>query len=242
MDMNEIWVKSPDFDNYLVSNKGNIYSLITGKILKQCDDKRGYKLVNLKKDGKSKTYLVHIIIARTFFGVPEVKSIVQHLDGNKANNDITNLRWIPYNDFFHSDEFIERVRSVNKDKKRSEETIKKQKMFYVLMTDEERKERSENISKAKKGQKYKHSEEFLKKKKEREDNDKQFGVKHTDEFYRKQSKKKRGVDYDEHPYSNLVFEEDEVDGVESDVFESRLRRGLSLGDCTIDGIEIKRLS
>ena len=94
-------------DRYEVSNDGQIRSLDTvlncrgtgtrihkGKILPQRANCRGYITVNLCKDSKMHTKLVHRLVAEAFipniFGKPQVN----HIDGNKKNNSITNLEWV----------------------------------------------------------------------------------------------------------------------------------------------------
>ena len=57
------------------------------KILKQSKDAEGYPIVGLTKNGQRKTKLVHRLVAETFM------PIINHIDGNKENNNITNLEF-----------------------------------------------------------------------------------------------------------------------------------------------------
>lgn len=84
--------------NYEVSNKGNIKSVNyrgTGKsaIRKQSISKNGYMRVILSDNGKNKTYFVHRLVAAAFIPNPDNLPEIDHIDGNRANNDATNLRW-----------------------------------------------------------------------------------------------------------------------------------------------------
>jgi len=49
--------------------------------------------VTLWKEGKSKDYLVHRLVALAFLEQPKGKDCVNHIDGNPKNNNISNLEW-----------------------------------------------------------------------------------------------------------------------------------------------------
>lgn len=57
---------------------------------------RGYWSVTLSKDGKTKTYVVHILVAKAF--IPNVgnKPCVNHKDLNRQNNTVENLEWVTH--------------------------------------------------------------------------------------------------------------------------------------------------
>ena len=86
------------YENYMVSNLGNVKSLNyngTGKerILKPGKCRGNYLKVFLYKNGKRKNHLVHRLVAEAFIPKIEGKEFVDHIDGNRQNNVYTNLRY-----------------------------------------------------------------------------------------------------------------------------------------------------
>ena len=82
------------YTNYDISKEGYVKNNKTGCILKSTDDSRGYPAVTIfDDDGKQHTKNVHRLVAETFIPNPEDKRTVNHIDGNKRNNHISNLEW-----------------------------------------------------------------------------------------------------------------------------------------------------
>lgn len=87
----EIWKDINGYKGlYQVSNSGKIKSL--KKILNPWLDK-GYLRVGLSKKSKHKYFSVHRLVALHFVSNPKNKPEVNHLDGNKLNNNDWNLEW-----------------------------------------------------------------------------------------------------------------------------------------------------
>lgn len=75
-----------DEDLNIVNTKRN--TIKTQQILNN-----GYYVVDLYKKGKRTTELVHRLVAETFINNPNNYRVVNHIDGNKLNNDVNNLEW-----------------------------------------------------------------------------------------------------------------------------------------------------
>lgn len=81
---------------YKVDIHGNVYSYKDKnkpKKLTPILNAYGYLVVNLHIKGKQKQFRVHRMVAMTFLKNPKHLSQVNHIDGDKTNNDITNLEW-----------------------------------------------------------------------------------------------------------------------------------------------------
>lgn len=89
----EIWKTVNGHPNYEISTEGRVKKKATGKILVSTDDSRGYPAVTLIDDDKQRTKNVHRMVAETFIPNPDNKRTVNHKDGNKRNNHISNLEW-----------------------------------------------------------------------------------------------------------------------------------------------------
>lgn len=102
----EIWKSVYGYDGlYIVSNTGRIKSVariversrngvlpVKERELSQCVDRYGYKYVSLQKDGKRKPRTVHRIVLESFDYRGGLQ--VNHKDGNKFNNNLSNLEWV----------------------------------------------------------------------------------------------------------------------------------------------------
>ena len=91
----QIWKKIDGYDDYFISNLGNIKSIKFGKTnyMALSEDKDGYFKVNLYKNGKSNVAYIHRLVAKTFISNPNNYKIVNHKDENKQNNNALNLEW-----------------------------------------------------------------------------------------------------------------------------------------------------
>lgn len=86
------WKIIDDFDNYSVSNKGQVKNIQTEKILTPIMNS-GYYTVHLYGSNINKRLRIHRLVAINFINNPNNYKIVNHKDGNKLNNCIENLEW-----------------------------------------------------------------------------------------------------------------------------------------------------
>lgn len=92
----EIW-KETFFDNrYEISNEGNLRR--NGKILNPSILKIGYRTTVSYKNGvkNQKRYYIHRLVAHHFIGRPRKSMEVNHKDGNKLNNNVSNLEYVTH--------------------------------------------------------------------------------------------------------------------------------------------------
>lgn len=81
-------------DIFQISNTGKVFSKRTNKILKHHVAKSGYCTLATKVNGLNVAFRIHRLVATAFLANPENKPEVNHLDGNKANNIVSNLEWV----------------------------------------------------------------------------------------------------------------------------------------------------
>jgi hypothetical protein len=109
--MEEIWKDIPGYEGfYQVSNMGSVrrksrkvnsavkqhkgYRLLTEKACAITDNGRGYKITSFKVSGVRKNHYVHRLVAEAFLPNHNHLPQVNHIDGDKSNNQASNLEWI----------------------------------------------------------------------------------------------------------------------------------------------------
>ena len=89
----EAWRKIDGYDNYQISSFGKLKNVKSGRILKPQMDTHGYRHINLCKNNKTKTVIIHSLVANAFISNSENKPCIDHINCNKLDNNVINLRW-----------------------------------------------------------------------------------------------------------------------------------------------------
>lgn len=86
----------PEYPNYLINEEGRVYSTISNKYLKLSKQSTGYLRFAVRKDGKTHFLLLHRVLCRVYGTLPSLASKleVDHIDGDKTNNNLSNLQAI----------------------------------------------------------------------------------------------------------------------------------------------------
>jgi hypothetical protein len=108
MEIEELWKPIPSQIGYEASSLGRIRSLprhvtsirgvtqaLRGRILPGSDNSHGYLCMKMPKGpGKMVTRAAHVLVAETFLGPRHEGMHIDHIDGNRRNNSIPNLRYV----------------------------------------------------------------------------------------------------------------------------------------------------
>tara|TARA_R110002153_G_scaffold261095_1_gene421389 strand:+ start:125 stop:604 length:480 start_codon:yes stop_codon:yes gene_type:complete len=88
------WIQDYE-DLYKIYQNGEVesYHSKNPRILKHCIDSVGYKKVTLCKNNKRTTFRIHRLIALHFIENPNDYSVIDHIDRDRQNNNLENLRW-----------------------------------------------------------------------------------------------------------------------------------------------------
>ncbi|MCI0374689.1 NUMOD4 domain-containing protein [Lacticaseibacillus paracasei] len=103
MNSTEVWKDVEGFEGlYQVSNMGRVRSLdrkdeigrtVNERVLAGWYDNHGYRVVTLHRDGNTKKWRVHRLVAIAFLDNPDNLPEINHKDEDKANNVVSNLEW-----------------------------------------------------------------------------------------------------------------------------------------------------
>jgi len=92
--MSDEWQSITDYPNYEVSRGGLIRRIGSDVTRKLCVHKSGYVQTQLRNRTGVRTFLVHRLVALAFVPNPKQELFVDHINSNKQNNAVENLRWV----------------------------------------------------------------------------------------------------------------------------------------------------
>ena len=119
---NEVWKNIDGYENiYQVSNLGRIKTMnYRGGLGEKLMDKKyreGYPVVHLSKNGKTKEFKVHRLVAQTFLPNPYNLPFVNHKNEDRSDANVDNLEWCDreYNSRYSTAKKILRINPINND-------------------------------------------------------------------------------------------------------------------------------
>jgi hypothetical protein len=89
----EIWKDIIDYPDYQVSNLGRVKNRNTDRLLKPFLVGQGYYCVALYRNKESKFHYIHRLVASAFLNKSDDKPVINHKDGVRTNNTVSNLEW-----------------------------------------------------------------------------------------------------------------------------------------------------
>jgi len=93
-----MWVQHPVYSKYMVSDNGDVRHVNSGKNRVFRKSKSGYFRFNVTVKSRCITLMVHTMVADCFVKNKTGLATVNHIDGNKINNNATNLEWMSLED------------------------------------------------------------------------------------------------------------------------------------------------
>jgi hypothetical protein len=116
-----------DYDNYVIRNDGVVIKISDKREMKNGVGNQGYLRLTLTNEGKHKTLKLHRLLGKAFIdGEDATHNTIDHIDRNKLNNSLDNLRWATKSE-----------QNINKEQRPSKTgeqyiTLKKQSLTYQV--------------------------------------------------------------------------------------------------------------
>ena len=117
------------YNDYLIDENGNIFSTKLNRFIVQSVSNKGYHRVSLNQSKYKRQYQLHRLVAETYIPNPKNKPQVNHIDGNKSNNHVSNLEWVT-----GSENVLHAVKIGLRDKAHEKARIENQKLVLHTTT------------------------------------------------------------------------------------------------------------
>lgn len=130
IELDNDWRDIPNFPHYKINKSGQIKRIDAiikdsngleffrrGRILSNRKHKNGYIQVDMCENGISHTKFVHVLLATVFIPNPNNLPLVNHIDENPSNNDLSNLEWCNYS--YNAKHSIEKIRKSHSKEQRA---------------------------------------------------------------------------------------------------------------------------
>mgnify|MGYP001581314356 CR=1 FL=1 len=82
------------YENYIIFEDGKVINTNNGREIKPYINGTGYKQIQLFINGKRKQPYIHRLIAKVYIPNPENKPVIDHINRDRKDNRIENLRWV----------------------------------------------------------------------------------------------------------------------------------------------------
>ena len=88
-----------NYQDYFIQEDGQVWSEARGgRMLKPATSTAGYQHIILHKEKSQRTMTIHRLVAKAFIPNPHNHPCVNHIDGDKSNNNVRNLEWCSYSE------------------------------------------------------------------------------------------------------------------------------------------------
>lgn len=97
----DAWYPAPAYETLLEITRSGRVRRTGRKELKPFAYNGGYLAVQVRLNGNRRNLLLHRLLAMAFLPNPDAKPFINHIDGNKSNNDLANLEWVTHRENMH---------------------------------------------------------------------------------------------------------------------------------------------
>lgn len=88
-----MWLKIPNWEDYEVDETGRVRNVLTGNMIVGDTNNAGYQRICYYKKGQKQKFFRHRLVAELFIDNPNGFREINHIDGDKTNNSVSNLEW-----------------------------------------------------------------------------------------------------------------------------------------------------